>query len=81
MPTPTCTFCDRPAISGGYIQPPMCNEHHTLAVMVSLLKNYNLPINLENLNRLASGMYPRVKLLPDAIPDLARPMLEERIAS
>lgn len=75
MDETTCTFCDHIAISGSYIQPPMCNEHLTLAVMVSLLKSYGLPINLENLNRLAIRMYPKINLSSNQIPDLAQPML------
>lgn len=71
-----CTFCERTAISGGYLQPPMCELHCVIAIMISLLKSYGLPVRLDHLNRLAVAIYSKTNLTPEQIPDLARPMLE-----
>jgi hypothetical protein len=71
-----CTFCERTAISGGYLQPPMCELHHTIAIMISLLKSYGLPVEMGHLNRLAVAIYPKTNLSPEQISGLAQPMLE-----
>lgn len=74
--TNTCTYCDQPAVDGGYIQPPMCTQHHALAILISLLKSHGQIASLENIRTLAV-FFPRAGLQPDDVPALLQPMREE----
>jgi hypothetical protein len=73
---PECTFCPRPAIDGGYIQPAMCTKHHSLAILISMLKSRGQPATLDNINALAAYFH-RARLDPDEIPALLAPMMLE----
>lgn len=74
-PTPPCTFCEESIVEGGYIQPPMCQKHHSLAILISLLKNRGQLASLENL-RLLAAFFPRTGLRNDEIEALLEPMRE-----
>lgn len=70
---PKCTFCDQPAITGTYISPAMCPQHHSLAILISLLKSRGHIASLENLRVMAAHL-PQAKLKPDEVDDLLKPM-------
>lgn len=72
---PRCHFCHRHAIAGGYIQPDMCPKHHSLAILVSMLKGRGQPATLENIKILAAYFH-RIRLDPDEIEALLEPMQE-----
>jgi hypothetical protein len=74
----TCTYCDKPAIEGGYIQPDMCPKHHSLAILISFLKNAGYLASLENLRHIAL-LYPPALLDPDEIEALLAPMKPEAV--
>jgi hypothetical protein len=71
-----CTFCDQPAIDGGYIQPPMCQRHLSVAILISLLKSRGQIASLENV-RLLAAYYPRSGVKPDDVEGLLEPMRQK----
>jgi len=73
--TQPCTYCDRPAVDGGYIQPPMCAQHHALAILISMLKSRGLATDYHSIREMAI-YYPRAGLHPSHIKALLAPMQE-----
>jgi hypothetical protein len=71
-----CTFCDQPAIDGGYIQPPMCQRHLSVAILISLLKSRGQIASKENV-RLLAAYYPRAGVKPDDVEGLLEPMRQK----
>jgi hypothetical protein len=72
----TCTYCNQPAIDGGYIQPPMCPKHCSVAILISMLKNRGQLASLENI-RLLAAYYPRAGVRPDEVENLLEPMRQK----
>lgn len=70
----TCFFCKQPTVPGGYIQPPMCEKHHALAILISLLKSRGQLASLENIRLLAGYYRLRTGLDPAEIEALIQPM-------
>jgi hypothetical protein len=74
-----CTFCDQPAIDGGYIQPAMCQQHLSVAILISLLKSRDQIASLENV-RLLAAYTPKAGVRPDEVEGLLEPMRKEEVA-
>lgn len=70
---PKCTFCGQDAIDGGYIQPPMCEKHHAVAIIISMLKGRGQIASLQNICLMAD-YYPKAGLSPNEVEDLLKPM-------
>jgi hypothetical protein len=68
-----CTFCNEEAVEGGYIQPPMCEKHHAVAIIISMLKGRGQIASKENI-RLMAAYYPKAGLDPNEVEDLLKPM-------
>lgn len=79
MATATCTYCDRLAVSGGYIQPAMCERHHDLALVISWLSGNGRPVTAENVRVLVSHYRPRLSVQPDEVESLLAAMQKERV--
>lgn len=74
-----CTFCDQPAIDGGYIQPAMCQQHLSVAILISMLKSRGQLASLENI-KLMANYYPKADVRPDEVETLLEPMRKEEVA-
>jgi hypothetical protein len=74
---PKCTYCDQIAVSGGYIQPPMCKKHLDIALLISLLKNQGQIPSLQNIRELVDLYRPRIDIDLDEIAELLKPMHED----
>lgn len=70
---PTCIYCDQPIVYGGYIQPRMCRDHTSLAILISLLKSRNMVVDAQNLRTLATFV-PHAGILPEDVDRLFEPM-------
>jgi hypothetical protein len=71
-----CAFCDQPAIDGGYIQPPMCQRHLSVAILISLLKSRGQIASLENV-RLLAAYTPKAGIKPEEVEGLLEPMRQK----
>jgi hypothetical protein len=70
-----CTFCDEKAIKGGYIQPPMCEKHHSVAILISMLRGRGQSASFENITLMAIHL-PQAKVNPAEVEGLLKPMRE-----
>jgi hypothetical protein len=64
-----CTFCEREALTPSYIQPPLCEKHHTITVIASLLKSHGHPASAENIKRFVE-LHPKTGIRPDEVEGL-----------
>jgi hypothetical protein len=74
----TCTYCSEMAIDGGYIQPPMCTKHHSIAILISLLKRREQIASRENI-KLMANYYPKLGIKADEVDSLLEPMRKEEL--
>jgi hypothetical protein len=72
-PMGKCTFCERDAMSGAHLQPPMCEKHHAVAVVISLLKAYAQPVTVRHIREFVTR-YPQAGLSPGEVDALYRAM-------
>jgi hypothetical protein len=74
-----CTYCDKEAVEGGYIQPPMCPKHHSVAILISMLKSRGQITSRENI-KLMANYYPKAGVRPNEVEALLEPMRKEEVA-
>jgi hypothetical protein len=70
-----CTFCEREEMTGGYLQPPMCEKHHALTVVASLLRSRGQPVTPANIRQCVE-LYPKAGIQPDEVDTLCEAMPE-----
>lgn len=46
--TAPCTFCSQPVIAAGYTDPPMCERHLDLAVIIGFMIDRGQPVTVES---------------------------------
>ena len=76
-----CTFCNREEMIGGYLQPPMCEKHHALTVVASLLRSRGQLVTLEAVKQCVE-LYPKAGIQPDEVVELcsAMPGITEEVS-
>ena len=69
-----CTYCEEPALTPGFIKPPMCREHYELALLISRLERHGLPVTVDNLRTFLTRHCLRFAITTDDIPGLLQDM-------
>jgi hypothetical protein len=74
----TCVFCERPAFTGGWVKPEMCEPHFELAVIRAHLSRENRRFTVGNVlatARAKEGEGVRFSFTHDQVPELVAQML------
>jgi len=73
-----CTYCDAPAYTPGFLQPPMCQRHYEVALLASRLERQGQPITAAGIHRLLIRSRVTLTITPEEIPALLRDIREAR---